>query len=218
MVLNSIMLSPERGFDPSFQPEIKYTDPTLAPIVVAQKTSTCLDMFIEQRIDAPFARGYLADKTLPFLNMARDGLIANFPRLREIGRIDPETLKEMVASGFDLRDTADPEKTEAFGHSIITMGLLPSMAKHSQLPDGFSKIGLLAPPTTIAEYKGRMHELRTTIIGLATRTIPRSKSVLNNPALCRTYYFFDVGSRIPLKENDEGTLLNEMLEGIKIDL
>lgn len=213
------MLNPESRFSPPFQPEIRYTDPTLAPAVVAQNTSNCLNMFFGQRMDSPSARDYLADKTLPFLNRARDGLIANFPVLREIVRIDPETLKEMIASGYDFGNSGNPEETEAFGYTIVTMGLLPSMARHPRLPDGFSKIGLLAPPSTIADYRERVHELKTTIIGLATGTI-RSEDVLSNAALCRTYCFFDVGSRIPLRNTtiDSETLNDEMLEGVEIDL
>jgi len=64
-----------------------------------------------------------------------------------------------------------------------------------------------------------VHELKTTIIGLATGTI-RIEDVLDNAALCRTYYFFDVGSRIPLRDTaiDRETLHDEMLEDIEIDL
>ena len=212
------MLTPEARSGPSFQPEIKYSNPSLAPALVAQNTSEYMGRVLRDRGDAPFEREYLRDTTLTFLQMAKNGLVANFPIIREIGKIDVEALQYMVDAGFDFGNSAEPQDTEAFGHSIITMGLLPSMATHPQLPQGFSRSGVLATPSTIAQYNERMREIKTTTIGLATGNIPRGVNILNNPALCRTYYFFDVAGRIPLRNDDDKKTLNKMLEGIEIEL
>lgn len=211
------MLRPEAGSNP-FQPKIEYSDPTLAPITVARNTSTFMEDYLKDPERAEPAKDYLTNQTTTFLYMAERGFVSNFPNLRRVENIDAEVLRMLVQLGISFGNS-NPEETEAFGHTIITMGLLPSMAQHALLPDGFSRRGVLAPPSTIGEYHQRIRELRTVVSRVAEGKMSPELDMLNNQPLCRTYCFFEVGARIPLKNPvNERKDFNDMLEGIEIDL
>lgn len=58
---------------------------------------------------------------------------------------------------------------------------------------------MMAPPFTTREYLLRLREIRREVTRIISGETDQKASLDNNPALLRTYWFFQVGKEIPLK-------------------
>lgn len=191
-----------------FQPHPGYKEQSKAPPVIVDNTSYVLQMFFNEGLpDARAARNYLASDTTDFIYGAQKGFFRDFNRItrgRNMARQDMDRIMGLASPHFKIQD---PEDSEAFGFSIVIFSALPYFAKHHLLPQGFSKNGVLAPPSTTMEFNVRLNELKDEIGKIVSGETPPTTHIEARNSLWRTYTFFSVGKDLPLHvENSEGEI------------
>lgn len=190
------------------QPVVGYKDWNRIPTVISKQTSTLLDIVHRRNIgNTGPAIDYLQKYTLPYLFQALKGSADIFGQLH-------------------LLDTEqDVEGREAADHAYITMGSMPDMVSHKDLPRGFSRKGMLKPPETHGEFIRRILEIQSGVISVISDNSDETIIYDGSPQLFRTFEFFRVGSNIPveLEDSDKVKLqlekdnFNFLLDGIKFD-
>ncbi len=191
-----------------FQPHPRYKEQSKAPPVVVDNTSYVLQMFFNEGLpDARAAQNYLASDTIDFIYGAQKGFFRDFNRITRGRNMTHKDMDRIMGLAGPHFRTHDPEDSEAFGFSIVIFAALPYFAKHELLPQGFSKDGVLAPPSTTMEFNIRLNELKDEIGKIVSgETVPTTHIEERN-SLWRTYAFFNVGRDLPLHvERSEGEI------------
>ncbi len=180
------MTNPERRISPSinqdFQPVIKYKDIEKSPIMVSKQTCQLLELFYQGAIHKPdLARDYFHDYTLSYLSQAEAGTDALYDG------------KGGVFKDLDL------ETREIAHHAFIVFANLPDNVKSPFLPNGFSRRGMLKAPETRKEFLKRIREIKIGIWQILEGEAEPGITLEAYPRLLRTYGFFKVGSKLPIK-------------------
>jgi len=149
-------------------------------------------------------RVYLQTRTLPMVDAARRGLIANPQAARNLGRIDPETLEAFEYMIKDEGESfeATQQDLEAFTRMQLAFGRVPEMAIASGYPSNFPQAEIAAP-FTVAEAFGRVHEVGRTIERMIDDRIDTDTPLVLQTGVLRTYWTFQVMGSTPLKMPDE---------------
>ncbi len=146
---------------------------------------------------------YLKTRTLPVINSARKGLIANPNAVRNLGLIDPETLEAfeyMVkdeGEGFE----ATKEDFEAFSRMQLAFGRVPEMAMASGYPDSFPR-RVISPPFTVAEVFGRIHEVERTIERIIDDKFDPEEPIILQDSVLRTLWTLQAIGSTPLVQTN----------------
>ncbi|GDX62038.1 hypothetical protein LBMAG33_3480 [Candidatus Levyibacteriota bacterium] len=206
---------------------INYTDNSRSPFQVVESTAKLLDLYFTPviNLDPSLARNYFANATLGFAWQAEKGFFKNIDKIDRAKKISNEDIERFILLDKQQGQQENVEDNEAFDFTLITFGFMPEMAKHRFLPNGFSKKGMMAPPFTTREYLLRLREIRREVTRIISGETDQKASLDNNPALLRTYWFFQVGKEIPLKikkdykniKNNTEKILNKLLEDIDIN-
>ncbi len=202
--------------DRPFQSSIEYQDPNNTPVKVARKADAILDKFYGGQITNA-DRSWLLNQALSLVYMARKGFLNNMDLLRNLGRITPDTLDELLRYNKPYsEDSPGDEETETFSRVYIAFGALTDFVTHPLLPRGFSKRGMLEFPFTTEELYGRIEEMGEEIVNVGTRKISRRVDPLARPSLLRTHLtFYTMGNMDPLIEDGTvGGIGVGALEGI----
>ena len=211
-------MSPEKIIPYS---EIHYESPR--PPVVVRGTAAAMDLYFQNQLRdlGPF-RGFLSSDTLDLIFRTELGFARNIKIIDRLGLLPQEDLEQIVdAAQPFLKDSQ--EENEAFGVALVAFSFMPELARHRELSQGFSRRGMLAPPVTTGDFTERISELKSEVVKIVSgETKPDNiKTKLDQP-LWRTYLFFQVGSVIPLRmpksPSEAKEAINEMLQGIDIDL
>lgn len=191
-----------------FQPYPGYREKSKAPAVVVDSTLNVLQMYFnEELIDMTVARNYLASDTTDFIYGAQKGFFRDFNRITRGRNITREDMSRIFGLARPHFTTPDPEDSEAFGFSIVIFAALPYFAKHKLLPQGFSKDGVLTPPSTTMEFNTRLNELKDEIGKIVSGETAPTTHIEERNSLWRTYAFFNVGRDLPLHvEKSEGEI------------
>lgn len=208
------MTSPESKMFPSgggqeFQPVIRYKNYEKSPAVIAAQTCTLLELYYQGAIHQPeLAKDYFQNYTLFYLKKAEEGTDTLYDR------------KGAVYRELDL------EVKEVSHHAFIVFAHLPDSMTSRFLPMGFSRKGMLRAPRTKDEFLKRVEEIKIGIWQTVEGDIePRTTLEAYTPLL-RTYGFFKVGSKLPIrmledekkKERMEKEKFNDLLDGINVSL
>lgn len=222
------MARPESGYTPAFQEVISYPDYALSPANVTTHTADVLDFYFESGVgNLDPARDYLRNVTLPFLRNAQKGFVHQVGAVDRLGLISEEDY-QMIAQRKERfgNEELDPLEHEAFGYTLVTFSALPEVAKHPNVPTGFSKRGLLAPPATAKEFLWRIDEMGMQVAQLAAGYISPYETPEKNQSLWRTRLFFEVGRELPefYDDNQKNTQLfvqdtvSRLLDGIDVEI
>jgi hypothetical protein len=190
-----------------FQKEIIYSNPYMKPRAIAEGTSQILTMYFDNTLpDFDAGREYLTDYTLAYIDNVRAGFAKHPERIDRIGIASLEDL--ILARQHDRQSTLPEDETlEALDYSLITMGIMPDMVAqpyidiegNSHILKLFSRRGMLQPPQTLEQTRGRFHEMWVEIVKIANKTTSPKINFYNNPQVLRTSMFFEVGKNIPLR-------------------
>lgn len=226
-MLKDFMAHQEIILPDRFQPFPGHREQSKIPTVVADSTSQVLQMYFkEELINPTVARNYLASDTTDFIYGAQKGFFRDFNRItrdKNMTRDDMDRIMGLARPHFRAHDLED---SEAFGFSIVIFAALPYFAKHDLLPQGFSKDGVLAPPSTTMEFNIRLNELKEEIGKIVSGETAPTTHIEARNSLWRTYTFFNVGKDLPLhlensadeiKDTARATFEN-LLGNLKINL
>ncbi|MBI2019234.1 hypothetical protein HYS95_01015 [Candidatus Daviesbacteria bacterium] len=171
----------------NFQSVIGYREVEKSPPVVVRQTHTLLGLYYQGVIrNSEPAQEYLHDYTLGYLKAAADGAPAYY-----------EQIKGQSVHEVDL------ETREATDYAAVIMSFLPDKAKSAIYPQGFSKKGSLKPPATLEEFLERIKELRIGVWLVVVGDVEPRTTLEAYPPLLRTFKFFEVGNRLPVKLTDD---------------
>lgn len=193
-----------------FQPIIGYREVVKSPQVVVRQTNTLLGLYYQGAIrDPDQAKSYLCEYTLGYLNAAEEGSDLLYERFGQF-------------TGQDI----DLETKEAADYTLVVLACLPDRAKSPFLPNGFSRSGMLKPPTTRVQFLTSIRELKIGIRQVVIGDIEPYATLEAYPAVLRVFNFFEVGSRLPMRlmddekkyERIEREKFNDLLGGIDISI
>lgn len=194
-------------YNSPFQKEILYSQPDMQPRTIAEGTSQILTMYFNDNIrEFGSAKKYLTDYTLTYIDNARAGLAQHPERVNKLGNANIEDL--INAMNRDRESTVPEDETlEALDYSLITMGIMPDMVVqpytdvegNSHVLRVFSRRGMLRPPYTLEQTRGRFHEMWVEIFKISQQITSPKVNFYNNPEVLRTHMFFEVGKNLPLK-------------------
>lgn len=197
---------------PEFQPVIGYIEAERSPRLIVRQTHTLLGLYHSDyqgdiRALKP-TRDYLHDYTLGYLNAAAEGANTIYS---QTGKFD------VYQVDMEIRETAY--------HAFVVLSALPDIAS-SSYPKGFSRIATLRPPSTQQQFLARIAELKAGIYQVIAGQIEPGATLEGYPPILRTFKFFEVGSKLPIKfvedqrkkEQIEKERLNDLLAGIDISL
>ncbi len=214
-------------FPQKFQEHPGYRDPSLSPPSVANGTASVIDLyFTDDRPNMDWGKEYLTSYTLEYIFGAEKGFLRNFRQIDRTGKITKRDLEIILEHARPYIDNADPEETEAFGHSLVIFSVLPAMATSDYLPMGFSRRGLLTPPFTTLEFLERLNELKKVVMSMVAGKVDIARPIITRPPVLRTCLFFAIARDLPLhselsgKEKEEQVryTIEHLLENIKLDL
>lgn len=188
-----------------FQPVIARKEER-SPFVVVKQTYLLLNLFSKGALVTNFSWGkdYLDDYTLGYLEAAKQGGNTLFD-------------KEGVSTKI-----TDPNLREASCHTAIVLSYIPELLSLLSRNYEFSQGGMFRPPETKEEYLERVEEMQKEIGKILNGQIkPDDTDKLNFP-LIRTYAFFKVGGKLPVKLTDaesrvikkQRTAINNLLQDI----
>lgn len=190
-----------------FQPVIKREDIASSPFAIVRQTYSLLELLYHGPMPDPDpARNYLQKYTLTYLKNAQEGM---------------DTIYNNKGTVYkDWR----PNISEAAHHAFIVFAFLPDRMTSRFLPNGFSRKGMLRAPETKEEFNDRLDEIKVGISQVVDGRIESQPTLFAHPRLLRTYGFFNVGSRLPIKvpadENKKQKMenLDRLLSGIDTTL
>lgn len=207
------MASPEGGMslgpNPEFQPKIQYNDVFRSPTIIARQADTLLKLLHKGAIpDSELAKDYLQKYTFSYLNQATVGAGTLFDKH---GAIDKDL---------------DLEIKEMAQHAYIVFSHLPDNMTSRFLPNGFSRRGMVRAPETKDEFVSRLEEIKLGIWEILDGRAEPPLTLETHPRLFRTFGFFDIGSKIPVKapedpkqkEQMEKDRFNALLKDINVSL
>lgn len=193
-------------FREEFQPVIGYREIEKSPPLVVRQTHTLLGLFYQGAIRNPEpARHYFKDYTLGYLKAAEEGSPVLFDKTGPL-----------IAQEIDL------ETREAASHAFVVLAHLPDEATSSFLPNGFSRRGMLAAPTTKDQFLARIKELKIGLWQIVDGNLSPHATLEADLPLLRVCKFFEVGSgllvRLTADEREQEQLkreeFNDLLGGI----
>ncbi len=185
-----------------FQPEIQYGNPEDSPPAVSRVTATILDRYFSGLIEpGSWEMRYLANQTLGLVYSARKGFLGNMQALRNLGRLDPKVLDPLLRMNREYSEEAPAdEETESFARMYLAMGMLPYVAAHESLPNGYSRRGFLEAPFTTEELIGRIHEVGHNVRLVVGGRIHPRQDLIGRPGALRTYWMFQAMGSMPDRE------------------
>lgn len=165
-----------RGPD-SIQPWADFE--TLSSRQIVTGTNDQLALFSAGLLKPEFLKAQLNEVAFPFLRTAREGAY------------------RVYHGGARVIDAKDIDINEASGFVLITFAWMHEMVKSPQLPQGFSRKGMLRAPDSPAEYVERINELQLHTYLMADG-IKNPNSTGSDPSMLRTRMFWAVGAKLPL--------------------
>lgn len=184
---------------PPFQPEITYKNPADNPVAVAATTTNIIDQYFAMGTYGDWEANFLANQATDLVYSARKGFLYNLHQIKDVGKVDPNILNHLWKLRKPLSNP-DIEDTESFARLNIAFGILPEVASHPLLPDGFSRRQMLEPPFGIYETYNRIKEIELYIGRVKNSEVdPRITNILNEPGLFRTYLAFQTVGSMPIR-------------------
>lgn len=209
------LITPREYFDNTISQDFGNSDPLL--IVHMTKNNIGLRLRNElsntRSIDA-----YLRGVTIPFMLAVRDAAPLYYeesePRLRTTA------LPQIQEEGSVVQDDRMRSAVDLFN---VVFAAMPDTFKHPLLPMGYSRKGVLRPPTTARQMRTRIGEMGFVLSEMVKGQYDIGKEYPSSPIL-RTLAFFKVGAELPVKQipkiSDEELLINErnakLLDGIVV--
>jgi hypothetical protein len=183
--------------------------------MVVSQTASVIEALLNNLPRGELASRYLSSYTLDYLNRVQQGFHTATTSFRETQKAH---VQEIISDGSLYLEGFDPELTEAFSHAMVVFAFMPELTRTSL--HGFSRGGILRPPTTRLETLERIRELRTEVtkmISGQTQPVPIDRAT---HALLRTYSFFQTGKNLRVHQAvtpaEQDDLLNHLLDGIAL--
>lgn len=168
--------------DSRFQPIPLYENTERIPQRVIVQTDLLLRLYNTRSIRKPeIARDYLHDYTLKFLDKAAQGVESVFP-------IDESVINTQP---LDVNEAAD--------FTNVVFAWMHYFATSPFLPNGFSRRGMLQPPTTKKQFIQRTTEIKRELAFVVAGLKDTNTPLEARPPAFRSHNFFRVGAIIPLK-------------------
>ena len=166
-----------------------------SPHAVLKGTSFSFDVFFSHSFSRNDGLAWYLDKhTVPFIDSAVKALPILNHLEEEITPDELELVQEVV--GAEGSPTVSGRAVEKLSLSRIIFSAMPDMFTSDHYPTGFSRRGILTPPSTLSEFTSRLQEMRTVVKGITDGDIQSGQSIHSDPRIFRTYAFFHVGSQI----------------------
>jgi hypothetical protein len=206
-------MSPERKIirpEPhEFQRVIKYKEFAKSPTMIVKQTNMLLELLYNGAlVKTDYAKDYIHDYSFLYVRKAEEGADTIYDKKGE------------VSSDLNL------ETTETAHHAFVVFAHLPDKMTSNFLPDGFSRKGMVRAPETKDEFMGRLEELKVGLWQVLDGGVVAKATLEAHPRLLRTYGFFSVGSKLPIRESEseqkklqmEKEKFEELIKDVKISL
>lgn len=191
-----------------FEANPTYKDLDRAPKTVVTQTDSIIQLSNAGILSEDFTHNYLSTYTMPFLESAAKG----------VGRVYDKDEATIHINPVEINEAAD--------FTNVVFSWMHYFAKSKFLPTGFARHGMLEAPQTTKEFMNRLREIKFQLSVIASVSKSNGAYIEANPQAFRTYTFFKVGSKMPLKfmESDrekkehESAILEQLLNGIDTSL